>query len=733
MHPLPDINNNLFEILKGLPREELEDIFRTRGMVYTKTEKKRDLNLIRKVYRELINLNKIKDFFYRVKHSGNLMDVIFYIFLNNGEVELSDIEYKYGKDASDKLNALERNGIIFKTDKDKVILPLEYSLIFADDYINRKHPVDKDTLIKGLYMYSNDEIKKVLTYINNTYGESFDTTNAKIYCNAMCYTFTIKNKQRLYDQLTQKQKEILNFVLKNDNYIKARKLVEKYPLREEEYHGGWYGYPSIRDVLNIYNRKEFEEKADIKKLFFIGFLVPIGDIYHSLEYVSIPREVYDIVAKEYIDEINSKRENISSKMLLSSPSNFFTCPDLYENLRKFLVAISSTHPKINKNGTVAKKSHSLITSITGLNEEEIEFFFVICSEMGWIFIKRDEYSQANVASINNAARKFLKKNKNAQKLRMVEKGIETTAWDEFHVKKNRYKSDRSRLNNSAKIVILSALKQYPGLWIDAELFLSYIKLDNDFKGIESEWNKAKDNEYVQEYYDYNLRQYVKRASRYGTLDDGIRDIYITLFRLGLLDIVTGDNENENTVTGIRLSEFGRLFLLNKKELISKSKLGNGKAKDRIIVQPNNEILISLDTNISTIVTLSRFTHPKKIDKFCIYELTKESIMRATSEGFDHEKIINFLEEYSHKEIPPTVISLIGDHSSRYGEIEIKECDGCMIFKDEILMNEILSSTIMKGLEYDTVDNGESIILIMDKSRIDAVHKRLQQKGYGVKR
>ena len=168
MYPKPNINNNLYELLKRLPREELVVIFKNRNMSFTKTEEKKNLSLIDKVYRELINFYKNKDFFYWLMNTGNLLKIVFYIFLNNGEVKLDDIKHKYGKHSTDQVRVLKEYGFVFSKEE-KIILPLEYFFVLADIYIHTKHPVDEDTLIKGLYMYPSDEIKKLVAYLNNNY------------------------------------------------------------------------------------------------------------------------------------------------------------------------------------------------------------------------------------------------------------------------------------------------------------------------------------------------------------------------------------------------------------------------------------------------------------------------------------------------------------------------------------------------------------------------------------
>ena len=721
MYLKPDISNVMFELIKKMPHERLKKIFTKRQMAYTQTEKKKSTPLDNKVYRELVNFNKTKDIFSRIERIDDLTDIIFHVYRKNGEASIHDIEQKFSDTLHRKIEVLEDFGILFRRD-DLVILPLEYFFILTDEYVNKRYHADYDTLMKGLFMYSSDEIRILLSYINNTYNESFNTTLSKVYCATMLYVFIIKNRHKLYHNLTKQQKEILRYVLDNNNDIKASKLVQKYPLNDRKVSMWSYSSPSSRDIVDRYNYAEkYKEKKDIKKLFLTGFLVPIGDIYHSLNRVAIPKELYDITAKEYIEELDQKKKQIESAMYSSEKLIPVSC-NIIENIRKYMIAIISTDAKVNKNARLSKKSHKIILELTDINEEEQELLFLICSTNKWVRTKKSTGLNCDIAFITGEGFRLFNTYDDAYTIEILEKCRTIVAHRKCHLRYRDNSNEELMSRYDPTAIILSNLNRKPDAWVNTGMFSSYLGQDINFKTIKNLWSDY--------YYDYY--EEVDGASE-KKLEDEVKsilnDIYLNLHRIGLLEISESKN---GIIENIRLSKFGKILFNN----VNSKKNESTKQEDtQVIIQPNNEILVSLDTDLKMISEISHFAYPQKIDKYCIYQISKESVLKSVSCGYDNEKILAFLEKHTVKPLPTTITSIVHSSSSKYGEIEIMDCAGCLVFKDSMLAHEILSNkSMMRLLKIPAAaEDCKNVILIRDKPGVDAIYRLLQKKGYGVKK
>ncbi len=224
------------------------------------------------------------------------------------------------------------------------------------------------------------------------------------------------------------------------------------------------------------------------------------------------------------------------------------------------------------------------------------------------------------------------------------------------------------------------------------------------------------------------------------IDNVLSQIYQQLFHIGILDIIIP--ENSGTITYVRLSGAGRTYLSITSEDSARQypstppeKISAAEKEAAIIIQPNNEILVCLDTSLEIIAKISKFAYPKSIDKYCTYQISKESVMRAASEGLDPQMMREYIEKYTGKPLPSTTKALISGTSSRCGEIEMKTCAGYLIFNDPILAKEIQSNRSIINMLKDSGQpkEGQSIILIKDKAIMDTIYKHLQKCGYGVKK
>ncbi|MFH1126812.1 MAG: helicase-associated domain-containing protein [archaeon] len=708
----PNTTYTMYELLKRSPDKKLRLLFECRNMAYTANEKKKIMPLSEKVYRELSNAHKIKDLFYQISSRDNLMELLGYMYTNGGEIpDNNERIQSYSNEAA----ALENLGILFRS-SGKLILPLEYFFVLGSGECIRKFSAGEDTLLRWIWSYSSEEIKAVLAHINNTYRQSFDTSYSKTYCAAMAYKYIVENKNKIYDGLTKEQKKILRLVLEKDNRIEVHQLFSKYPLDPDmnERRYSWsYDYIRTSNIIGRYN-SSCTEKSDVKKLFLTGFLMLIYDNHAYKTHVSIPEEMYDAASKEYLEELKRTRNKIESAMYAHTGLPGAQKPtDIVEDIRKFLAAISSPEMRLNKNGTLSNKSCSLISELTGFDSDKANFFFMLGTKNSWTTEKWSEYLQSKIPAIASKAIALFDGNPIASEIQ--ERCIATirTAY--------QYSSQRQIIikENNLLDIALSALtglskkQKKTDAWIDTAQFLAYLGMDRNFKAIMRIWEE-------------------QQESGKNTLDtkypkDVLDQIYRDLLHAGVLEIVKP--ACPGLITHMRLSGPGKTGIRTHEKNVARQK------EIRIIIQPNNEIMVSLDAGLETLSKISGFAYPKKIDRYCIYHISKESVMRSVSEGFGREKITGYLEKHSGKPLPSTVKTLVDSASSRYGEIGMKECAGCLVFSDPILAQEILADrAVMKELkEFSSSKDSQKIIMVKDKSSMDAIYKLLQKKGYGIKK
>lgn len=737
MYPAPVLStsNTMYDIVKKLPYEKLQSLFKSRNMAYTENERKKCVALQDKVYRELSNTDKIKDILYNLSKRSDVIETLDHLYTNNGEIAVEENKL-FLKEHSSAVEALENAGLLFRVKGQLIILPNEYFFILASGEVLSRYATSESTLIKGLWIYLSDEIKLVLAHINKTYRQSYDTTLPKIYCASAAYKYIVSNSQKLHDNHTKTQNEILDFILNNNNRVSPEQLLRKYPLNANKKNDHYWSYSCLSgsDIVDRY-RRDGEEKSDIRKLFFTGFLI-LSTGAGGERWIAIPKELYSIASKEYLAAITQKRKNIETIIYTCEPLAFKKKQGrVHEDMRKFLAAVSSPESRLNKNDTLSNKTIRLIAELTGFSENEVGLFFNICGKNRLITKKWSEYLQCNTPSISSKAIETFTENPETAVLKMC---IETIT-PEYRYSKH---SDLPGHENNLLKIVLSALSELTkkeksnSSWISTNHLRAYMELDSNFAETKMQWEQKQSTA------SFDSFEEEIQDNKAADIDNVLSQIYRQLFHIGILDIINPDNSA--AITHIRLSGIGRTYLST--AIASENSAGKcpstppekksaAEKEASIIIQPNNEILVCLDSSLEIIANISRFASPKSIDKYCTYQISKESVMRAASEGFDPEMMCEYIEKYTGRLLPSTTKALISGTSSRCGEIEMKTCAGCLIFNDPILAKEIQSNRSVKNILKDSSQpkESQSIILIEDKAIMDTIYKHLRKCGYGIKK
>jgi hypothetical protein len=92
--------------------------------------------------------------------------------------------------------------------------------------------------------------------------------------------------------------------------------------------------------------------------------------------------------------------------------------------------------------------------------------------------------------------------------------------------------------------------------------------------------------------------------------------------------------------------------------------------DEVIIQPTMEVLVPKDFDPVDLLNIGEIADIVRSDVVSIYRLTRRSIFRALREGWNSEKIVNFLDRISKHEVPENVLKTVTGWSSSHREAHI---------------------------------------------------------------
>ncbi len=155
----------------------------------------------------------------------------------------------------------------------------------------------------------------------------------------------------------------------------------------------------------------------------------------------------------------------------------------------------------------------------------------------------------------------------------------------------------------------------------------------------------------------------------GMLDSSLRDLGIV--SLGYQVAPTeGKYRNPDT---FMLSELAVTVLpIPEQHTKVSQQTDNGNGTQRfLIVQPSFEILL-LHSHLPTLYSVLPFVQVNQIAAASRLTLTKASLLRGMAAGYTVERIIQVLEEHSHKELPQNVVYTLRDWARQYKETRISQ-------------------------------------------------------------
>ncbi len=132
----------------------------------------------------------------------------------------------------------------------------------------------------------------------------------------------------------------------------------------------------------------------------------------------------------------------------------------------------------------------------------------------------------------------------------------------------------------------------------------------------------------------------------------------------------------------------------------------------LIVQPNLELLIPMNTEIKALKKLSEFSDLIVLDKMLHFALSKKSLMRGLDLGWDIKKVITFLSSISSKDVPKTVENFVETCLNKRGEAVVMPSSTLIHCKGLGLKSKILS---MRGLKAEGLEGADDYLYISAQS------------------
>ena len=121
-------------------------------------------------------------------------------------------------------------------------------------------------------------------------------------------------------------------------------------------------------------------------------------------------------------------------------------------------------------------------------------------------------------------------------------------------------------------------------------------------------------------------------------------------------------EDEQKNLYLRLNKYGSGFYSNRSEAI------NDEEEKYFYIQPNFEIISTVNLNSMLRWELDSFCDIGKIERIIHYWITKGSIHRAMSNEKSIDNILTFLKKYSKSGVPQNVEYSMKEWASSYGNV-----------------------------------------------------------------
>lgn len=674
---------------------------------YKKPGTKKTLTPVQYVYRTLTNAEAFTSLFSTFSKAEK--DVLAFLHDRGGKVCWDEVEHtKFTKELFTKLQSF---GLVFvfpNFESPKyVVLPIEYRyLIFSNNG-------DKGSMLFVLRNLGTDKVKQIIFYINKKFDGNFDQSLSKAPNVAFLYKFLTTRGEEIKEALTAKQKEIISFVLKHGNEVEMQDVLSISPIPGEQ---GWG--VSIDTVFKYYrhyyqSRQKETKYTELQELFYMGVLM-FANPYKSNK-VLIPKEIFPVLAREYLVKIETSKQKILAGIVSDMPKGKKgkSMDSLLRMLtRNIITYIVYSYIKPTQKGLLPKTAIRKCAKILKIdNVEHIDCLSIFILLKDYVTSKGKEYFV-----LTQKGEKFLTEDLSAMEFwRETENFfLITTDWNELYKAQNRVIDYyTSSLNCDFKVLLYKCLKDLPHQWLRASKFMEILYVDYGFTKIRATYVKLEHSK--EEYYPRQLK------SEYKDLDSMFLSILQTMCFLGLLDMMEG----EKGISHVRLS--GTAIALATNQPI-KSKQKSAHTQKKLFLQPNGEIVCMPGTPHETLIELGKFAEIKKIDHTTVFELSSQSLIKGvTTFKLDFAEIIKFLADHTGKKLPQNIAYLFKQLQAKEELLTVGRCGGYIIVKDSILLEEIKS---IKPIRKHIADSSElPVLFLKPDANIKEVLRELRKKGH----
>ncbi len=199
----------------------------------------------------------------------------------------------------------------------------------------------------------------------------------------------------------------------------------------------------------------------------------------------------------------------------------------------------------------------------------------------------------------------------------------------------------------------------------------------------------------------------------------------TLHEFGILSLgydlesMPQDTSKHNP-TAFMLTELGAEVLKGK---ISK---GYDASDKSMIIQPNYEVLL-MEPHMPSLYNLLRFTQVEQLGRASRFKLTRESILRAISDGFTSDEVVEFLQSHSQKEIAQNVVTTIHDWSRTYKEARLSQVVLIEVDSEDIA-RELLASKKLRDLGLRQI--GPRALIAPEGKALSNIQRAIDKAGFG---
>jgi len=198
----------------------------------------------------------------------------------------------------------------------------------------------------------------------------------------------------------------------------------------------------------------------------------------------------------------------------------------------------------------------------------------------------------------------------------------------------------------------------------------------------------------------------------------------TLYELGIVSLgydldTLPTSRNLVNPDAIMLTELGAEVL--------KNDFGHAyvAADKALILQPSFEILL-LEPHMPALYWLVRFAQVERLGRSSRFKLTRETLLRAISEGLTLDEIIDFLKRHSQIELAQNVIYTLHDWARQYKETRVSTVVLVEV-DDESLADELITSAKLRELGLRRV--GPLALVVPEGKVMRSVRKAIERAGY----